>query len=223
VRSVFVPREGYSFVVCDYDSIEIRLLAYYMGNEAYRELVAHNDPHAWMASKIWGGDPADYAKGGPNDKKRGLAKNILFAICYGAGAPRVMNMLLDAGMPASREEAKQLIATIKKSLPGFFKLNKRIRDKIESVGYVETLFGRKQIVRPDKAYVGMNALIQGSAADVFKAGVVAVDKAIAEWDAHPILFVHDEIVLEAPTEHADEILHSRSARWSRSRRRSRRR
>jgi DNA polymerase-1 len=202
VRSVFVPREGYSFVVCDYDSIEVRLLAYYMGNHEFRQLIEDgHDVHAWVTAQVHGGRMEDYVKGSDGEKLRAVVKNTVFAVVYGAGAPRISDM-----NKISREEAKALIAKVKKSLPGYFRLNKRIRDKIESVGYVETLFGQKQIVRPEKAYVGLSALIQGSAAGVFKAGVIETQRRIdaSGIDAHQLLFIHDEIVAEAPTEHADE-------------------
>lgn len=207
VRSVFIPREGHAFVVCDYDSIEVRLLAYYLNDPDFSDLInSGHDPHAWMAANIWGGEISDYHKGTSGEAKRGLAKNILFAISYGAGAPRVMNMLMDADMPATREEAKSLISNIKGNLPGYYRLSKRIRNKIEDVGYVNTIMGRKNIVNKDKSYVGMNALIQGSAADLMKQGLVNVDRAVKHLDGHPLLVVHDEVVIEVPTEHAEECL-----------------
>lgn len=206
IRSVLVPRPGHAFVVCDFESIEMRLLAYYLGNPEFRQLVVERDSHAWMASKIWGGLPEDYAKGGPNSDKRQLAKNMLFAITYGAGAPRIQSMLLDAGFQASRDYAKSIISTIKGSLPGYYKLMKRIRSKIEEVGYINTILGRKNPVSKDKAYVGMNALIQGSAADIMKLAWVELTKAARGYGGVPVMVVHDEAVVEVPEEYADACL-----------------
>lgn len=201
VREMFVPREGHSFVVCDYDSIEVRLLAYYMGRQEYRDLISEGlDPHAWMAAQIHGGVMEDYVKGSDGEAARTQAKNTMFAITYGAGAPRVADM-----NGISREQAKSLISKIKKSLPGYFRLNKRIRNKIEAEGHVNTLFGRRQLVSPDKAYVGLNALIQGSAADVMKQGLVNVNEAVTPYGAKPLLVVHDEVVVEVPTENAEHV------------------
>jgi DNA polymerase-1 len=201
VRSVLVPRPGHSFVVCDYESIEVRLLAYYLGDDDYRELVANSDPHAWMATHLHGGTIDMYLKGTPGEDLRAQAKNTLFAIVYGAGAPRVSDM-----NKIGLEEARDLIAKIKSALPGFRRLQQRVRNKIETVGHVNTIYGRKQVVNRDKAYVGLNALIQGSAADIFKLGVVNVERAVKPLGGVPLLFVHDEIVVEVPTEHADECL-----------------
>lgn len=200
VRATLVPRPGHAFVVCDYESIEIRLLAYYLGDPDFRQLIEDgHDPHAWMAANIHGGEMSMYLKGTPGEAERAVAKNTLFAIVYGAGAPRVSDM---NKIPV--EEARALIAKIKSSLPNYKRLQARIRNKVETLGYVNTVYQRKQIVPKDKGYVGLNALIQGSAADIMKLGIVGVDAAVKDLGAVPVLFVHDEIVVECPSEHAEE-------------------
>lgn len=204
VRSMFVPRDGHCFVVYDYESIEVRLLAYYMANEGYRKLIRDGlDPHAYMAAQIHGGAMEDYTKDSGNEEnilKRNAAKNTMFAITYGAGAPRVADM-----NQISKGEAKVLIQKIKKGLPGYYRLNERIKKKIKTVGYVNTAFGRKQVVNKDKAYVGLNSLIQGTAAEVMKRGLVDVNEAVKEYGATPILVVHDEVVVECPLENAEVV------------------
>lgn len=205
VREMFIPRDDHVFVVFDYEGIEVRLLAYYMASERYRKLIRDGlDPHAYMASCIHGGDESDFVKdcGIPeNVKKRMAAKNTMFAITYGAGAPRVADM---NNIP--KANAKKLIKTIKKSLPGYYRLNSKIKKKIESVGYVETGVGRrKQMVDKAKAYVGLNALIQGTAAEIMKQGLVNVNEVVAPLGGTPLLVVHDEVVVECPTAAAEEI------------------
>jgi DNA polymerase-1 len=61
-------------------------------------------------------------------------------------------------------------------------------------------------VKKDKSYVGLNALIQGSAADIMKQGLINVDDAVRPLGGIPLLVVHDEVVVEVPTENADEAL-----------------
>lgn len=200
VRGTLVPRPGHAFVVYDYESIEARLLAYYLADDGYRQLIEDgHDPHAWMAASIHGGEMSMYLKGTPGESERAVAKNTTFAIVYGAGAPRVADM---NKIPV--EDARALIAKIKSSLPNFRHLQGRIRNKVETLGYVNTIYGRKQVVPKDKGYVGLNALIQGSAADIMKLGIVAVDAAVRDLGGVPVLFVHDEIVVECPIEHAEE-------------------
>lgn len=207
VREVYIPREGMGFVVSDYDSIEVRLLAWYLGDPGFRQLIDDgHDPHAWMAAQIHGGDMEHFAKDGPQDDVRSAAKNTLFAITYGAGAPRVADM-----NQISRDEAKSLIARIKSSLPGYWNLNKRIRAKVEDVGHVNTLWGRTNPVNPEKAYVGLNALIQGSAADIMKQGLVNVAEAVAPYGGTPLLVVHDEVVTECPIENMEQVRDAQEA------------
>lgn len=202
VRRPIVARPGYSLVVSDYDGIEARLLAYYMNDENYRRMFREGlDPHAWMAAQIHGGTMEDFAKDGPNDALRSAAKNTLFAITYGAGAPRVADM-----NKIDKAEAKELISKIKNSLPKYRRLMGRIRKKVTVSGHVTTVYGRTQMIDKKKAYVGLNALIQGSAADIMKQGLVNADAAVAEFGARPLMVVHDEIVTEAPTEYAEQVL-----------------
>jgi DNA polymerase-1 len=204
VRAMFIPREDHVFVVYDYESIEVRLLAYYMASESYRSLIREGlDPHAYMAAQIHGGDMEMYTKENAtpeNRKKRDVAKNTMFAITYGAGARRVSDM-----NQISKAEAKALITKIKKGLPGYYRLNQRIKNKIKTQGYVNTAFGRKQVVAKDKSYVGLNSLIQGTAAEVMKKGLVQVNDAVQEYGATPLLVVHDEVVVECPRENAERV------------------
>lgn len=207
VRSVFVPREGHVFVVADYEGIELRLLAYYLGDRGFRDLVGSDeyDPHAWVAAQIWGGEPREYGKGTPKESThRGPAKNILYAITYGAGRKRVARMLRDAGLPSSENDAAAVISKIKASLPGYYSLTKRVRAKVESHGYVNTVMGRRNPVNRDKAYVGLSGLIQGSGADIMKQGLVNADAAVQPLGGIPLLVVHDELLVEVPRENAEE-------------------
>jgi DNA polymerase-1 len=209
VRSVFVARPGHKLVVSDYDSIEVRLLAYYLGEtgEAYRELIrAGHDPHAYMAAQIHGGRMEDFLKGTLGEKERAVAKNTMFAITYGAGGPRVADM-----NKISVTEARALIKTIKDSLPGYHRLMSRIKNKIKLNGYVQTIAGRMQPVDREKSYVGLNALIQGSAADIMKAGLLRVNEALKPFGGRVLLVVHDEVVSEVPADRAAEALAAQNA------------
>lgn len=203
VRSVLVPRPGHAFVVVDYATIEVRLLAYYLGDPGFRQLIRDgHDTHSWMAAQIWGGTIEDWRKDGPlaeGEQSRKTARHTLFAVMYGAGARRISRQL-----GISQDEAKSLVSKVKSSLPNYYHLTKhRIEPKIKSVGYVNTIAGRKNPVQKDKAYVGLNALIQGSAADIMKLGLINVAEAIKPYGASVLLVVHDEVVVETPlgTEH----------------------
>jgi len=76
----------------------------------------------------------------------------------------------------------------------------------EDKGYVNTILGRRQHVGEDGAWKGLSALIQGGAADLFKNALVDATEAAADLKAYPLLFIHDEIVFEAPIENATMVL-----------------
>lgn len=235
IRRPIIARPGYSLVVIDYDAIEARLLAYYLGpkGEPFRDLINSGlDPHAWLASELaqrgvapWAGQGKtmeDFAKGGPNDKLRSQAKTILFAIIYGAGGCKLCQYMgLPTGPPLTANDwvvqrgykdegepscaqGQAIAKAVKAALPGYNALMQRVRNKIEREGHVNTLLGRKQAVAADRSYVGMSALIQGSAADVMKAGLRDLQESLDEFNAHLLLVVHDEVVCEVPEQAADE-------------------
>lgn len=232
VRAAFVPRPGYCFLVCDYDSIELRFLAYFLNDPDFIKLIEDGyDAFAWLASQLeTEGHPYEYyLKGAPGEKIRGQYKNVVYAICYGAGGRRVTDMLnLDPNpfygedhpaiikARAARKEwprvgyqydaGRKVANKVKATLPRYDVLQKRIRIKIRQVGFVSTVYGHKQVIDWEKKYIALNALIQGSAAGVFKEGLIATEQAIAPLGAYPVLLVHDEIVVECPIPHAEECL-----------------
>lgn len=207
-RSMFVPRDGYALVVADYSSIELRLLDVYMGPGNVLEDLLRNDedPFLWLGSKIFGADQDQWPV------SRSQLKNGFYAMTYGAGGPRFASTV---GGGLTAEDGRAIIAEIKGTLGAPYKtLIRGIESKIRRQGYVQTLAGRRQHVSRDKAYVGLNALIQGTAAEIIKRAIgelyrltrpgAASDLALDGY--HMLIPVHDEIVGEAPTSHADDAL-----------------
>jgi len=223
MRSMFVPREDHYFVVADYKSIEPRILAWYLGVPDYRKVVDEDRTYELACAAAWGhlseehADPDSYAKGGPLEELRGVGKLIYLSICYGGGggvvrdninqnAPPEYHLDLDwVKDPTNKydtpHDSQELKKRIVASIPGFGTWNSglrgRVEGKIKNEGFVRTLLGRKQIVDPDKKYVGLNALIQGSAADIMKKAAVNLD----QLEGQPLLFVHDEVVMEYPKDY----------------------
>lgn len=224
VRSVFVPRPGYGFIVSDFDAIEMRVLAYYLGDTNYRRKVESGDPHSETAAAAFSQvspDPKDFVKGTPNRWLRDIAKQATYSIVYGGGGPVIMDtinkMVLDAGHPefmVDLEQARAIRRKITSAIPGFKALidspyrgkqyprgrlyEQLLKSQEGEYGYVRTLMGRKQWIKLEKSYVALSGLIQGSAADIMKAAAVLLYERLAGEDAHVILFVHDEVVVEAP-------------------------
>lgn len=132
VRSVFVPRPGYEFLISDYDSVEMRYLAYYLGVPEYQDLIANGDPHAITAAAaaqvlgLESDQPEDYLKSTPNRWFRDIAKQATYGIVYGGGGPVIMDtinrMVVDAGHPEYRvnlEQARAIRRAITDAIPGF--------------------------------------------------------------------------------------------------------
>lgn len=197
LRSMIVPNEGMSFVVADYSSIELRLLAYYMADDGLWEIINSGDPFAWLGAQIYGTTDQDLWP-----VKRQNLKNGFYAMTYGAGGPKLA-ATIGGGMTA--EEGRALRRAMESSLGrNYSKLWGRLRTAVTSRGYVKTIGRRTQIVPKDKSYVALNALIQGSAADVMKQAMINVAHSLTALGGYPILTVHDEVVAEVPTTLAEE-------------------
>jgi DNA polymerase-1 len=221
IRELFVPRPGFAFVAIDYEQIEFRLLCYYLNGARMIELMeSGHDPFAQLAADVYGGDPLTYRKGAVNEAKRTTTKNTTYAVIYGAGGLKVAKMLgwkpdavynsndwvvqrgyKQVGDPRSIA-AEQLIKKLKSALVGYGTrktgLMGRIEQKVQRTGAVDTILGRHQWLGYDGGYKGLSGLIQGSAADIFKLGLIDSVEAVKDLGAYPLLFIHDEVVFETP-------------------------
>lgn len=204
VRSVIVPAPGNALLVCDYDSIEVRALAYYIADpDLTRQLDEGLDMHSLTASRVHGGRYEDYAKGGPNDAKRTLAKNTTFTAMYGGGA-----RLLGQRLGVSTEDASVIKYSTLAAIPGYYDLDDRVKASVQrrSWPHVTTILGRRLHVPKDKPYVALNTLIQGTSAELMKLGMIAAAPALAKFGYRVILVVHDELVAEGPAACAPQAL-----------------
>jgi DNA polymerase-1 len=102
------------------------------------------------------------------------------------------------------EEARALQLKIKAGLPGYKNLLARLGRKIDQVGYLNTIYGRRNPVSPDKKYVAVAAIVQGSGADILKLAAVGARRPLEELGATIVMFTHDELVAEVPIEHGEE-------------------
>lgn len=199
MREVFIPRDGYVFLDADYSSIELRILAYYMNDPQFWHIIEAGDPFMWIGEQVYGTADQEQWRVG-----RQALKNGTYALTYGAGGPKLASTI-GGGMTA--EEGRDLAKKIKGALgPAYYQLNKTIQGQVRRQGYIRTLGRRTQHVDPDKSYVGLNALIQGTAADVMKQGLANAAAALEPFDAYPLLVIHDEILAECPAEHGDTAL-----------------
>ena len=199
VRSAFIPAEGYMFVCLDWSQIELRIAAHFSKDEKLMKAFADGrDIHQEVADSL--------------GITRKAAKGVNFGILYGLGAKSL------AGVIGGDERAAQKI------LDNYYEIYKGIKAWKHYVetnavknGYVRNLFGRIRPLRgvqsnDKRLYYGslrqaVNTMIQGSSADMMKLAMVRISDMIQEqgYDAHILLTVHDELLIEVKKEYANEL------------------
>ncbi|MEE0970438.1 MAG: DNA polymerase I [Clostridia bacterium] len=208
MRKFFVPAsDDYILIDADYSQIELRVLASISGDtEMTNAFLSGKDIHTSTASTIFS-VPSEAV----NLEMRKRAKAINFGIVYGMGE---FSLAGDLGI--SIKEAKQYIESYLSSYPKICEYLEGVVREAYDKGYVTTLFGRRRYI-PELAgqnknlkhfgeRVAKNSPIQGTAADIIKIAMINTWKALKESgiDASLILQVHDELILEAHKDCADE-------------------
>ncbi len=205
IRTGFVPRPGWRFVVADYSQVELRLLAHLSGDEAFvAAFRAGGDIHRQTAAIIFGLPLADVTA-----DQRARAKTINFATLYGQGPHSLSRQL---GIPQA--EAKRFIAEYFERFAGVRRFLDEAIERARTLGYAETIFGRRRYIPElkDRNYnmrafgerTATNSPIQGSAADLIKIAMVRVAAALKDgFAARLLLQVHDELMVEAPADEAE--------------------
>ena len=207
IRRAFVAPAGSKLVAADYSQVELRLLAHLSGDEALIEVFRRGeDIHRATAAKIFG-----IAPGAVTADQRRSAKTINFGVLYGMGP-----FALAAQLGVPRAEAKEFIAAYFDRFPKIRACLDAILEKARATGGTETIFGRVRPipgladrnfnVRSNAERMAMNAPFQGSAADLIKIAMLALDAALAKElpEVRLLLQVHDELVLEAPAALAEK-------------------
>ena len=209
IRKVFVPEDGYVFVDADYSQIELRILAHMSGDErlinAYRDA---QDIHAITASEVFHTPLAEVTP-----LQRRNAKAVNFGIVYGISA-----FGLSEDLSISRKEALEYINKYFETYPG---VKTFLDDQVKigkEQGYVTTMYGRKRPIPELKSgnfmqrsfgeRVAMNSPIQGTAADIMKLAMIAVDRELREKHLRSriVLQVHDELLVEAHQEEVEQVV-----------------
>ncbi|NLC36896.1 MAG: DNA polymerase I, partial [Alcaligenaceae bacterium] len=204
VRTAFVASGG-KIVSADYSQIELRVMAHMSGDENLRRAFTDDlDIHRATASEVFG-----VALEGVTSEQRRAAKAINFGLIYG-----MREFGLASNLGITRDAAKAYIDRYFTRYPGVARYMDNIRAQAADQGFVETVFGRR-IWLPDlrgakgprraaAERAAINAPVQGTAADLIKMAMVAVDDWLRaeNMQARLVMQVHDELVLDVP---ADEV------------------
>jgi len=201
IRQAFIAPAGHFIMAADYSQIELRIMAHLSDDQGL--LTAFNeglDVHSATAAEVFG-VPIETVT---LDQRR-KAKAINFGLIYGMSAFGLAKQL-----HIGRAESQQYIDTYFERYPGVLAYMNQTRELAHATGYVETLFGRRlylpEINARNKMLVqaaertAINAPMQGTAADIIKKAMLAVQHALdaESLTAKMIMQVHDELVLEVP-------------------------
>ena len=208
VRKIFKPEKGKVYIDADYSQIELRVLAHMSEDkhmvQAFKE---GQDIHKQAASKVFKTPIDEVTK-----EQRSNAKAVNFGIVYG-----ISDFGLGEQLGISRKQAKKYIEEYLEEYEGIKNFMENMTEKAKETGYVETLFNRRRyipelksnnyMVRQFGARAAMNTPIQGTAADIMKIAMINVHKELLErkLKSKIVLQVHDEMMIEAPIEEAEEV------------------
>jgi len=208
IRQAFVAPKGYKLLAADYSQIELRIMAHLAQDEGLLDAFRHDrDVHRATAAEVFGVE-LDQVSG---DQRRS-AKAINFGLIYGMSA---FGLAKQIGV--DRKQSQAYIDRYFARYPGVLAYMERTREQAAQQGFVETLFGRRlylpdinaknQALRKGAERTAINAPMQGTAADIMKRAMVAVDHWLSEsgLDAKVILQVHDELVLEVREDLVEQV------------------
>ena len=208
IRKAFVPDEDCTFFSADYSQIELRIMAHLSGDEhMIADFNAGHDIHAATAARIFHKSIEEVTR----DERR-KAKTANFGIIYGISAFGLSERL---GIP--RGEAKELIDSYFDTYPKVKEFMSTCIERAQERGYILTEFKRRRYladinsrnatVRGYAERNAVNAPIQGTAADIIKVAMVAIDRRLREehLDTKMILQVHDELNFSVPHRELDTV------------------
>jgi DNA polymerase-1 len=206
IRQAFIAAPGYRILSADYSQIELRIMAHLSGDKGLIQAFAENrDVHRATAAEVFGVTPDSVS-----DDMRRAAKAINFGLIYGMSAFGLAKQLR-----IERVAAQEYVERYFKRYPGVRDFMERTRETARQQGYVETLMGRRlytaEINAPNMnrrqaaERAAINAPMQGTAADLIKLAMLAVDQWIERsgLDVRMIMQVHDELVFEIRADTVD--------------------
>ena len=208
IRQAFIAPHGYKLLAADYSQIELRIMAHLSRDDGLMNAFRNGlDVHTATAAEVF-----NVALDAVTSDQRRSAKAINFGLIYGMGAKK-----LGKDIGVETKQAKTYIDAYFARYPGVREYMERTRKQAAEQGYVETLFGRRLYLpainssRPQERAgaerTAINAPMQGTAADIIKRAMVAVDNWLQSsgLDARVILQVHDELVLEVREDLVEQV------------------
>ncbi|MFP2963864.1 DNA polymerase I [Myxococcus sp. 1LA] len=208
IRRAFVAAEGHQLVSADYSQVELRLLAHIANDPVLIEAFLHDeDIHTRTAAEVFG-----VAKEQVDREQRRVAKMVNFGIAYGLSPHG-----LGARLGIAQDVARDIIERYFTRYAGIKRYLEETVNVARKTGYVETLYGRRRYmadlnsknrgVAQAAERAAINMPIQGTAADLIKKAMLAVDAALKaqKLSTRMLLQVHDELLFEAPDAEVEQV------------------
>ncbi len=206
VREAFVAPPGHVIVSADYSQIELRIMAHISEDPGLLDAFAKGlDVHRATASEVFGVPLAEVSS-----EQRRYAKVINFGLIYGMGA-----FGLAQNLGIEQKAARDYIDRYFQRFAGVRRYMDETKARAHAQGYVETVFGRRLWLpeinsgngprRSGAERQAINAPMQGTAADLIKLAMIAVQRALDEQQrgTRMVMQVHDELVFEVPQAELD--------------------
>lgn len=210
IREFFIADTNHKFVISDYSQIELRVLAHLSSDKNMLDILSSidSDIHTETASRIFEVSLESVTK----DMRR-KAKEVNFGLIYGMEA-----FGLSKSLGISKNESQGLIDAYFSQFPKIKGFLDTIVSDAEQDGYTKTLYGRKRNIKELSSSnfqlkamgkrIAMNAPIQGTAADIMKVAMLKVQRKISSIKSTDLLLqIHDEIIVQTPLEHIEEVTH----------------
>ena len=208
IRDFFISKPSMNFILSDYSQIELRVLAHLSQDSEMIKILneENSDIHSETAARIFNQPLNDV-----NSEMRRKAKEVNFGLIYGMEA-----FGLSKSLDISQKEAKKLIDAYFDQFPKVKGFLEDVVSNAEKNTYTKTLFGRTRFIRELASSnfqlkamgkrIAMNAPIQGTASDIMKIAMIKVRHALNKFEnAHLLLQIHDEIVVEAKNKDLDKV------------------
>jgi DNA polymerase I len=208
IRQAFIAPPGYRILAADYSQIELRIMAHLSGDAGLLAAFHGNqDVHRATAAEVFGLPPEQV-----DSNQRRAAKAINFGLMYGMSAFGLARQL-----GIARGEAQTYMQRYFERYPGVQAFMHSTREAAHRDGFVETLFGRRlylneihsrnQGLRAGAERAAINAPMQGTAADIIKRAMIAVDAWLQprQAEARMVMQVHDELVFEVREDSVEAI------------------
>ncbi len=212
-RQYFVPRPGYALLLFDASQIEYRFFAHYTNSPRLIQAYASD---ATMDMHQWATDLMNGILG--TSLKRSLMKSGNFGIVYGMGQDKLVRFMSDNDAAVDEAAARRVLEAYHREVPELAGLQDRVSRALMQRGYVKTILGRRRRAakrwgwgkgqgkedRGLKPYQALNAICQGSSADLLKYQAIRGHEVAKRFDGSLLVTIHDELMFEVPGEAALE-------------------